>query len=229
MEKKNNSLVIVLMGVIIVIIVILAVLCVLFTTGKISFNTNEIENNETANTEKNEENNSNENNDNTQDKEKNNEKLFYDVNELKLKIDDNYKVFEDITKNRNEIEEIRIGNGDYYASLYLNGDVNVRAYINDKWNSSLLNIHRIVDIIEFSIPAENNEQLMYLLDENGNVYSYKFGNINNNNYDVTKIESVSNVKKLFISRYSKINAGGSWALFAITENNECVMLNAESV
>ena len=46
MEKKNNSLVIILMG---VIIVILAVLCVLFATDTISFKSDSVNNNNQSN------------------------------------------------------------------------------------------------------------------------------------------------------------------------------------
>lgn len=72
MEKKNNSLVIILMG---VIIVILAVLCVLFATGTIALKSNE-SNNEVNNQEIEEQ---NENNvvDNTTDNENNSELLGY--------------------------------------------------------------------------------------------------------------------------------------------------------
>lgn len=65
MEKKNNSLVIILMG---VIIVILAVLCILFATDTISFNINKSNSNEGNNQVKEEENSNNNAIDNSDEK-----------------------------------------------------------------------------------------------------------------------------------------------------------------
>ena len=74
-----------------------------------------------------------------------------------------------------------------------------------------------------------SNQLLYLLTDDGNVYYYRIGDVENNNFNVTKVENVSNVKQLFISSFSKVNAGGSWALFAITDNDDCIMIIGESV
>lgn len=228
MEKKNNKVTIIIMG---IIIVILVVLCILFATDIISFNSSvnandkitsdssQSSSNEEVKESKQENNFINEN---TNSK----ETYFYNVDELKIKNTGDYKVFENINSNKNEIKQINIGNGNYYVMLYLNGDINIMRYSNDNWNNNLLNIHKAIDIVEFNSPSE---QLMYILDIEGNVYSYKFGDIDNNNYNVTKIENIANVKKLFVSHYSKGNAGGATALFAITDNNECIMLNATSI
>ena len=221
-NKNNNNGILVLL---IVLIVILSALCVLFATDVISFDSSELNNNLI-------EDNSNVNIPNQNTNENNNQesinKYFYDVNELKVSVLDNYKVFEDISNNTNEVESIRIENK-YFISLDLSGKVNLKSYSNDNWITGTLNVNNVIDIIKFDVPAPESEQLVYLLTDNGDVYWYRFGDLDSKKFIATKVDSVSNVKKLFISNFAKENAGGSWALFAITENNDCIMLKGESV
>lgn len=153
---------------------------------------------------------------------------FYDVSELSVNVLDSYPVFKDISNNANIVESMVFGK-DYSVMLDITGHVIIKNYKNDKSVKDNLNISNIIDIIDFSVPAVDEEQLLYLLAEDGNVYSYRIGDSDDKKYDVKKVDSVSNVKKLFISNYSKPDAGGSWALFAITENNECIMINATGV
>ena len=216
MEKKNNNGV--LTGLLIGIIIMLLVFVCLFATNTIRFNTQKLIN---KNKQKSEDIKENTSLNNTI-------KNFYSIDELKIKTLDEYKVFSDISNNRNIIETIDVDHK-YYAELNLSGQVEIRIDSNEGWVAKNLNIDKIIDIILFNIPAEDSEQIIYLLSENGDVYSYKIGEANNNNYNVIKIENVSNVKKFFISNFSRENAGGSWALFAITKENESIMLNAESV
>ncbi len=155
-------------------------------------------------------------------------KNFFDVGELNVKPLSDYPVFNDISDNANIIETIEVGK-EYYAKLDITGNVNITSYKNNTSVKENLNISNVIDIIDFSIPADYSEQLLYLLTEDGSVYSYRFGDSDDKKYDVKMVDSVSNVKKLFISNYSKPNAGGSWALFAITENNDCIMINGSGV
>lgn len=223
MEKNNNKGVVALL---IVIIAILVALCILFATDTISFNSNTTNDNKQISENKEiNDNNVTNSSTNTQNEEIT---YFYNVSDLNVKALNNYSIFSDITNNSNVVESIQEGTK-YYADLYLTGQVNIRTYKNDKWIKGNLNITNVIDIIEFSVPAEESEQLLYLLTDKGDVYSYKFGEVDNNNFNANKVENVSNVKKLFISHFSKENAGGSWALFAITNNNDCIMINGESV
>ena len=153
---------------------------------------------------------------------------LYDVTKLKIKNLEDYSIFKDISNNVNTIETIYIGNK-YYANLDLSGKVVLSINNNDEWTNGTLDIDNVVDIIHFSIPAMEEEQLLYLLTSDGSVYWYKFGDSSNNQFKVTKDKSVSNVEQLFISTYTKKNAGSSWALYAITNKNECIMLKASSV
>ena len=156
------------------------------------------------------------------------EKNFYDVEDLNVEAFDNYPVFNDISDNSNVVETVYNGN-DYSAMLDITGRVIIKNYMKDKSVIGELNIDRVVDIIVFSVPADYSEQLLYLLTEDGNVYSYKFGNSDVKNYEVIRVEGLSNVKKIFISNYSKNNAGGASALFAITGDNDCLMIDGSSV
>ena len=232
-NQKNNKGVIALL---IVIIVILSALCVLFATGTISFKSNDVANNETnenINDDNNVENNDENNSIINDTKEETTDKYFYDVKDLNVKALPEYQVFGDISKNKNVVETVDFGfEKDYSAYLDLSGNVTVQKYSkseNEKGITGNLNVNGIIDVVHFSVPATEAEQLLYLLTDNGDVYYYRIGDIENNSFNATKVESVSNVKKIFISNFSKANAGGSWALFAITSGNDCIMIKGESV
>lgn len=160
-------------------------------------------------------------------------KYFYDVKDLKVKALSEYSVFSDISKNANVVEKVDFGfEKDYAAFLDLSGNVTVQKYRkseDEKGITGKLNVTNVIDIVQFNIPSLESDQLLYLLTDSGNLYYYKIGDVEKNKFNATKVETVSNVKKVFISNYSKENAGGSWALFAITGNNDCIMINAESV
>lgn len=211
-NSKNNKGVIVLL---VVIIVILSALCILLATGTINFNLNKANNNLNQNI--------NENN-----KVEDTTKNFYDVNDLNVDALDEYQVFDNISNNKNVTESVRVGDK-YFADLDITGKVKVKSYVNDKWITGDLSVNNIMDIIVFDVPAPETEQLLYLLTDTGDVYWYKFGEADNKNFAVVKVDNISNVQKLFISHFAKENAGGSWALFAITKNSDCVMLKGESV
>lgn len=232
-NQKNNKGVIALL---IVIIVILSALCVLFATGTINFKSNNVDNNdinENINDDNNVENNDENNSIINDTKEETTDKYFYDVKDLNVKALPEYQVFGDISKNKNVVETVDFGfEKDYSAYLDLSGNVTVQKYSkseNEKGITGNLNVNGIIDVVHFSVPAVEAEQLLYLLTDNGDVYYYRIGDIEKNSFNATKVESVSNVKKIFISNFSKANAGGSWALFAITSGNDCIMIKGESV
>ena len=225
-NQKNNKGVIALL---IVIIVILSVLCILFATGTISFNSNEINNDINNDTNQN----NNTNNQTNQNVDENNEqedtnKNLYDVNDLNVDALDEYQVFDNISNNANVFETLRVGDK-YFADLDITGKVTVKTYTNEESITGDLNVNNVIDIIVFEVSAPETEQLLYLLTDNGDVYWYKLGDVDNKKFIATKVDTISNVEKLFISRFTKENAGGSHALFAITKSNDCVMLRGESV
>lgn len=156
------------------------------------------------------------------------ENTFYDVSKLNVKNLEKWEVFSDLSLCENSSEEITISDK-ITAYLKITGQVQLKEHTENGSNTNVLNVDNIVDIVKFDVPADYSEQLIYMLKDNGDVYYYKVGELDNNNYNVTKVEDVSNVKKLFISHFNKKNAGGSWALFAITENSDCIMIKGESV
>lgn len=174
------------------------------------------------------------NTDNTQvtendvNKVENSIKNIYNVNELTVKTMDDYSWFTDLSNYSNTVESFMVGKG-YYASLDLNGKVTIVKYGDENSTNGVLNVENVIDILLFERPAFDSEQYLYLLTDSGDVYSYKFGESDNNNYNATKVDNVSNGKKMFISRYNKQNAGGSWALFVINGNNESIMIDAAGV
>ena len=223
-QKKNNGT---LVGILIGIIIMLLVVGGLFATGTIGFKTNTANDNEqTASS------NQTGTNDNTV---KENEiTYFYDVKDLKVTALPEYKVFDDISNNKNVVERIvNFGfDKNYAAFLDLVGNVTVQKYSkseNEKGIIDKLNVTGVIDIVHFDVPSLEVDQLLYMLTDNGNVYYYRIGDIEKNSFNATKVESVSNVKKIFISNFTKTNAGGSWALFAITGDNDCIMIQGESV
>ena len=223
MEKeKSNKKVIALL---IIIIVILLVLCILFATETISFKSNQ-PNNENNKPSENITDNIDDNNTTV---ENTTQKYFYNVEELNVKTLSEYSNFSDISENTNIVEKIDFGYDEYEATLDLSGNVNIIRHSETEETNINLNISGVIDIIHFSVPSVETEQLLYLLTDNGDVYYYKIKNVEENNYNVTKVENVSDVKKIFISNSSKENAGSSWALFAITNNNDCIMINGQSI
>lgn len=225
MEKKNKSGM--LVGIIIGLVIALIIGGCLFATETIGFKINKNINNGQSN-----ENNPVETTDNTTNNtmQETKTKYFYDVKELKVTALPEYQIFNNISENINSIETIYLDN--YQAYLNLSGKVTVHKYSkseNEEGITNNLDITNVIDIIKFSVPGTDNEQLLYMLTDNGDIYYYKFGDIEKNSFNTTKVENVSNVKKIFISNFTKTNAGGSWALFAITGNSECIMIKGESV
>ena len=124
----------------------------------------------------------------------------------------------------------------YDISLLSSGNVEIYYLGMSSTNSQerkteiLSNVSNVVDIIQLNVAGTPEEQLIYMLQSNGDVYYYKVGDSVKGNYSATKVDDVSNVKKLFIYAYPAMkNAGGSWAIVAIKDNNETVALRVEGV
>lgn len=228
MEKKNNSGI--LVGILIGLVIALFVGVGLFATGTINFKTNT--NTDKEQTRENNQTNAIENTTNNTTQETTT-KNFYDIKDLKVKALPEYQVFAEISKNTNIVESVDFGfDKNYAAFLDLSGNVTVQKYSkseNEKGITSKLNVTSVIDIVQFDVPSMEEDQLLYLLTDSGSVYYYRIGDIEKNNFNATKVESVSDVKKIFISKFNKANAGGSWALFAITGDNDCIMIQGESV
>ena len=209
--KNNNGL---LVGLLIGIIVTICLGACLFLSGTIKFNNSSTKNNQKLTT----------NNIDAEEVTFNNEKIS--IQNI---------IQESIHISSASIESIN-PNYDYYIELHLSGKVKIRTIgmseqnSNDYWEEFISNVEDVVDIIQFTVPAEPDQQLIYLLQSNGDVYYYKVGDSRAKKFTATKVDNVSNVKQLFIYNYPiKENTGGSWSIVAIKDNNETVSLNTEGV
>lgn len=124
----------------------------------------------------------------------------------------------------------------YDISLLHSGKVKIyylgmSASNSQEYKSEMLsNVSDVTDIIQLNVAGDPEEQLIYMLLSNGDVYYYKIGDCIQGNYTATKVDNVSNVKKLFVYNYpARKSAGGSWAIVAIKDNNETVALKNEGV
>lgn len=205
-EKSKN----IIIALLVLIIIVLVVLVVLFANDTISFNSNKID---TNSTQKNEDN-AGANNIDSNNLEYNGE----DVSDGEV---------EQIYISRTDSIELDY---DFYIIMTLSGKVKVTA-TDENGNSStdyLTNISNVIDIIHFPVQDFPEDQLVYILLANGDVYYYKVGDSIDKNYTAVKVENVSNVKKLFIYSKGKANAGGSLELIAVTEENKFVSLNQQA-
>ena len=223
MEKKSNCGVVV--GILIGIVIMLLVVGGLFLTNTISFNNkSDTKNSGSSNDVINEKNESDLNSLEVNEVTFNNEKIS--ISDMDQEV---------IHVSSAGVESIN-PNYDYYIDLKMSGKVEIRTIGMSQQNSNeysvefISNVVNAVDIIDFPVPAEPNEQIIYILQSNGDVYYYKVGDSRNKKYIATKVDNVSNVKKLFIYHYpAQKNAGGSWSIVAVKDNNETVALNTESV
>lgn len=211
MNKKNNKIFIILMG---IIIVILAVLCILFATNKISFK--EINNighkiTEDENTlEQSEENNkSNQSDTVTNNSNFNSVGIDYDKFVEKM---GNYALDYGFIK----MDYIRYNSTSYNVGLTIDGKVIIN------FEKELNNISDISDIQTFSdsdgATLDDNSSL-YILDNKGNLYKYTAKDYSEGLLQATKMEEYTNVSKIFAYYGRKINAGGCDSLVIESNNN----------
>ena len=209
-ENKNNTIIILL----IIVIAILSTLLILTMTGTLNLNNKETNKN-LNNTQNNE----------VMTEEKTSQEII-DINKLNY----NNKDISQATTEEFYINGVDGNNYSYTISLLLSGKLKIGTYNNNIANDDYIsNVNNIIDIIKYSIPGQPEEQLIYMLDNNGDVYYYRVGDSIEKKYTATKVDNVSNVKKLFLYSASKPNAGARWELVAITNENECIMIKSEGV
>lgn len=117
--------------------------------------------------------------------------------------------------------------GEYYnISLDLLGNVNY-FHRNGEEVKNVLLLKNVVDIVSFNDGAGNVEvSYCYMLDDSGDVYKFK---ITDNQEKVEKLE-ISNVSKLlYLSWGAKKDAGGSWAIVAVTTDDKYIEIASASV
>ena len=122
--------------------------------------------------------------------------------------------------------EIVNGNyNNYYARINLKGKVVVQGSNTSVSNGVLTNISNAVQLIHFEVPSINSDQLCYILLANGDVYYYRIGDVDDGKLAATKVDGISNVKRLFIYYHEK----NTHELVAIDKDNTLISLKKESV
>lgn len=126
-------------------------------------------------------------------------------------------------------------NYNYSVDLYYSGKVKISTYklgtdTGEKNESFISNVDNIVDIIKLGVADIGGAQLIYMLTSDGDVYYYQVGDSKENKFVATKVDSVSNVTRLFIYSYPpRENAGASWAIVAVKKDGETVLLKSSGV
>ena len=123
---------------------------------------------------------------------------------------------------------------DYYVDLKESGKVYVRAIGMENTSSRhegyLSNVSDVIDIVKLSVPGEPDEQLIYILQANGDVYYYKVGDGANGKFAATKVDNVANIVKIFIYDYPLNGAvGGTWSIVGIKDNGETIEIEKVGV
>ena len=139
--------------------------------------------------------------------------------------------------DREKIEKYKNGDGtygiqksfietDYNTRLSLIGDVLV-CYQSDC--HKITNLNNVVDMLKWTIAGSGEAQKVLFLLDNGDLYNYAYENFNNNIFEATKIEDISNVERIIEFSYSGKGKGGNWGAIAITNNNEYIEIYRESI
>lgn len=215
MEKKSNTLVVVLLTIIIMLVLFAIGLFYMNSKGYISFDNNTLTNNTRTTTEGNK----------TEDN--NIEEKLFSIDTSKIENKNYDGTYGTITSY------YVIGSGTINYSIALHADGTVSVGTTDEngngYNDNL-NTSNVVDLVQFVVAGTSDESLFYILTDNGDVYYYRIGDLVDKKYNVTKVENVSNVKKIFTYYWGgKPNAGGSWSIYAVTNNDEYIELKGDSV
>ncbi len=207
MEDNKKGII----SLLIITIIILLVLVILLATGIISFKSTELNNSP-----------------NNEKQEPVNEYYDTKINTIDINQLDMSKL--DSTENINNsiLQKITIGDKTKAYNIQINLDGKIHIYGNDNYSTysdgELTNNSNAVQVIEFAKAAPIEEQLCYILTSNGKVYSYRVGDVFDKKLTASKIDSISDIKRLFI--YSH---GQSWELIAIDKNNLLTSLAKEGV
>ena len=143
----------------------------------------------------------------------------------------------EITNENNEIivsetELNKFGKSDYniiksetLGSTSFNLDINGKININ--FTNNISNLSNVKDIMLFNRTAPSS--ILYILTNDGNIFSYDTANIETNNYNATKINEYSNINKIIIYRTRKANAGGCNYAIIIDNNGEYYKLDSSCI
>ena len=221
-EKNKNMIILLLIG----LVIILAVLCALLATDTLSLKSSKKSNNQANSI------------DNVSDQLKDN-------NNVNNTTDDSTDSQETNTTNCNctsyvsqnygcginevdfsKLSEISKGDYNYIKGVYNNKySLNIlsdgKIIIN--FNNYISNVSNAKDIILFG----ENSELVYILTSDGNVFKYELSNIENNNYEATKLDDYSNIKNITTYMTRRAHAGG--CNYVVLINNDDKYYKLDSV
>ena len=190
-EEIKNKIIVILIS--IIILLILALICVVsikkFNNKDTNTNNEIINNNNNSN--KNDNNNNNDNTENT-----NNPNTITD---LSIYGEPNYSI---------STEEKNI---DYTFKIQQDKSI----IINNQ--NKISNITNAKNIKLFNPPAPYS--ILYILTEDGNIYSYTTSNYEANNYEATKIDTYNNIKEIITYEKRTTEGKGGCDYIIIKDNN----------
>lgn len=209
MEKKNNKIAIILMG---IIIVVLVILCILFATDKISFKENNVEKNKITENEdvleQSEESNKSEQSDNVTNNS--------NFNSVGIDYDKFVEKIGNFDYGFIKMDSINYNSTSYNVGLTIDGKVIIN------FEKEIENISNVSDIKSFSdsdgASLDDNSSL-YILDKKGNLYKYTGKDYSEGILQATQIKEYSNVSKIITYYGRKKNAGGCDKLIIECNNN----------
>lgn len=190
-----------LVGILIGLLIALIIGGCLFATGTISFKTSATSDNEQTND--NQSTTLNENSNNLD------ESLSINVNELTKISKSDYNFLK------------QEGTSDISFNLSVDGKINI------SFENEITNISNAKDIILFVTPSEDSN--LYILTEDGDIYKYNTSSYKSKDYNATKVNEYSNIKRMITYNTRKAHAGGCDYIVLIDNNNKYYKLDSSCV
>ena len=192
-EETKNKIIAILIGIIILLILIL--ICVVSIKKINNKDTNP--NNEITNKNNNANKNNNESNNNTTTENNNNQNIIKDLSTYG---EPNYNIS---TEEKNT---------DYTFKIQQDNSI----IINNQ--NKISNIKNAKSIKIFNPPAPYS--ILYILTEDGNIYSYETSGYEENNYEATKINTYNNIKQIITYEKRSTEGKGGCNYIIIKDNQD---------
>lgn len=195
-EETKNKIIAILIGIIILLILIL--ICVVSIKKFNNKDTNP--NNEITNNNNNTNENNNESNNDTTTKNQNNQNNQNIIKDLSTYGEPNYNIS---TEEKNT---------DYTFKIQQDNSI----IINNQ--NKISNIKNAKSIKLFNPPAPYS--ILYILTEDGNIYSYETSSYEENNYEATKINTYNNIKQIITYEKRSTEGKGGCNYIIIKDNQD---------
>ena len=192
-EETKNKIIAILIGIIILLILIL--ICVVSIKKFNNKDTNP--NNEITNNNNNTNENNNESNNDTTTKNQNNQNIIKDLSTYG---EPNYNIS---TEEKNTEYTFKIQQDN---SIIINNQ------------NKISNVKNAKSIKLFNPPAPYS--ILYILTEDGNIYSYETSSYEENNYEATKINTYNNIKQIITYEKRSTEGKGGCNYIIIKDNQD---------